>query len=542
MKILNRHYILTILCLFVISSEKAISQDKVTIDSLLTVINHATSDSTKIKSLLDLSAIYFAFDYSKALEYAGEAKKAAAEARLKKWESKADNAFGNVYISTGDYKLASRYYFGALHYYESINDSLNIIRLQTNLGALYDRLEDYDKALSYYFRVLELFNLIKNPNKKEYPLTSLYNNIANIYQTKGDTTSALQYYRKSLQKARETNNKPAQGIVLNNLGKLYLTDLNRPKTALPYLIEGLQVRESNGDKAEIARSMIILCDYYLRQGNASEAGKYARKIIALASEVGSIDLKSKAYQQLSAVEEMQGNTKDALENYKLFKAYSDSIQKQYARSEIERLQMQYDFEKAEKIREADTRQARIRYLVIIIALAIGLLVTLLITRIISIRAKENDLKQKALAGDIEIKNKELTTNVMYLVKKNELINSIAERLLKVNHQLPVESQAAIHDIIIELEKEGDSDSWKEFELRFNQVHLEFYNKLRQKHTGLTPSDEKLCAFLRLNMNTKEIAAITKQQIKTIEVARARLRKKLNLTNSSANLVTYLMNL
>jgi DNA-binding CsgD family transcriptional regulator len=66
--------------------------------------------------------------------------------------------------------------------------------------------------------------------------------------------------------------------------------------------------------------------------------------------------------------------------------------------------------------------------------------------------------------------------------------------------------------------------------------------LRKQYPQLSPADEKLCAFLRLNMSSKEIAAITQQSIKSVEVARARLRKKLNLTNTSSNLVTHLSNL
>jgi DNA-binding CsgD family transcriptional regulator len=143
---------------------------------------------------------------------------------------------------------------------------------------------------------------------------------------------------------------------------------------------------------------------------------------------------------------------------------------------------------------------------------------------------------------MDIKNKELTTNVMYLIRKNELINNVAERLLKLQPGILPENQKTIHDIILELQKEADNDTWKEFELRFNQVHSNFYQTLRKQFPDLSPAEEKLCAFLRLNMSSKEIAAITQQSVKSVEVARARLRKKLNLTNTTSNLVTYLSNL
>ena len=131
---------------------------------------------------------------------------------------------------------------------------------------------------------------------------------------------------------------------------------------------------------------------------------------------------------------------------------------------------------------------------------------------------------------------------MYLIRKNELINNVAERLLGLQQNFQQESQKIIHDIVLDLQKEADNDSWKEFELRLNQVHSEFYKNLRKQCPELSPAEEKLGAFLRLNMSSKEIAAITQQSIKSVEVARARLRKKLNLTNTNSNLVTYLSNL
>ncbi len=131
---------------------------------------------------------------------------------------------------------------------------------------------------------------------------------------------------------------------------------------------------------------------------------------------------------------------------------------------------------------------------------------------------------------------------MYLIRKNELINDVAERLLEVKKTVVLDNQKVVHDIILDLQREADNDSWKEFEIRFNQVHGDFYDKLRKLYPGLSPADEKLCAFLRLNMSSKEIAAITKQSVKSVEVARARLRKKLNLTNTTSNLVSHLSNL
>ena len=150
-----------------------------------------------------------------------------------------------------------------------------------------------------------------------------------------------------------------------------------------------------------------------------------------------------------------------------------------------------------------------------------------------------ELEKQNLEKELEIKNKELTTNVMYLIRKNELIKQIAEELTANSQAFKKENQELIRRIVRDLDKAQQSDIWDEFEIRFQQVHNAFYEKLMQINPELSLNERRLCAFLRLNMTTKEVASITGQSVRSIEVARTRLRKKLNLTNSDTSLSDFL---
>jgi tetratricopeptide (TPR) repeat protein len=518
------------------------AQDQVKLDSLELQLRNAESDTSKINSLLEISRYYFTYNYALAAEYGQEALDFSRKKKLKNFEAKANRLLGLSLFYMGNYKNATAHYFNALEFYEVEKDTLGILAMTNNLGAVFDRLRDFDKALIYYFKAQDLYSHLKTEKRNSFPMPTLYNNIANIYQTKGDFKSALQYYEKALLIAEETHNQPVQAIALNNLGKLHFYDLKQPEQALVYLLRGLKLREESNDKPEIARSLVFLSGYYLQQKNLTEAQQYVDRAIKLAKEVGSLEIQQNAYFSLSEIEEAQGWHQESLAAYKKYKSITDSIQSQLATSEITRLQLQYDFDKAEKIREQEQKLSRERYITTILVLAACLIVAVLVVFLIRSRARQTELKRKNLVQDVEIKNKELTTNVMYLIRKNELINNVAERLLSVQSNVPTENHKVVHDIILDLQKEADNDSWKEFELRFNQVHSDFYNNLRKQYPGLSPADEKLCAFLRLNMSSKEIAAITQQSIKSVEVARARLRKKLDLTNTTSNLVTHLSNL
>jgi DNA-binding CsgD family transcriptional regulator len=129
---------------------------------------------------------------------------------------------------------------------------------------------------------------------------------------------------------------------------------------------------------------------------------------------------------------------------------------------------------------------------------------------------------------------------MTLIRKNEILSGMGDKLMNIqNDAVREETKFAIKKIARELQQTTDSEIWNEFETRFKQVHNDFYNSLNRNFPSLTPAEKRLCAFLKINMTTKEISELTGQRIDTLEIARWRLRKKLKITNTKTNLVTYL---
>jgi len=91
----------------------------------------------------------------------------------------------------------------------------------------------------------------------------------------------------------------------------------------------------------------------------------------------------------------------------------------------------------------------------------------------------------------------------------------------------------------ELHRSVESEIWEDFELRFKEVHSDFYTKLIHTFPDLSPNEQRLCAFLKLNMSTKEISELTGQSSKALEMARYRLRIKLNISGTDENLIAFL---
>jgi DNA-directed RNA polymerase specialized sigma24 family protein len=130
---------------------------------------------------------------------------------------------------------------------------------------------------------------------------------------------------------------------------------------------------------------------------------------------------------------------------------------------------------------------------------------------------------------------------MNLVVKNEFMESIKEELQDVKRKgKSLETRQALEKIVKEIETNLKlQEDWEQFEFHFDQVHGDFLNRLREKFNDLSPNEQKLCALLRLNLHTKDIANLMGISLRGVEIARYRLRKKLDL-NQGQNLSKYIL--
>ncbi len=150
---------------------------------------------------------------------------------------------------------------------------------------------------------------------------------------------------------------------------------------------------------------------------------------------------------------------------------------------------------------------------------------------------ENTLKET-----LERRDKELTTKAMRMAKDREILIGIAKDVRHLYLNSPMEDKSLIRTIMSKLNEQINSGrEWDEFELWFQEVHKDFYRKLNDNFPDLTSREMKICAFLKLNLNTKEIASLTNLTVKTVEVYRSKIRKKLNLPPGS-NLLKFITDL
>jgi DNA-binding CsgD family transcriptional regulator len=101
-----------------------------------------------------------------------------------------------------------------------------------------------------------------------------------------------------------------------------------------------------------------------------------------------------------------------------------------------------------------------------------------------------------------------------------------------------EDDGTLRSLVHDLQSQYSEGFWEDFNVRFREVHSEFYNRLSNDFPGLTPNEIRLCAFIKLNLTTKEIAQISHKTEHSIKIARYRLRQKLGLVRDE-NLTVFI---
>lgn len=538
-----------------------LAQHTHTLDSLKYQLELAADDAEKVQTLIAVSNEYAMQDLSMGLKYA---ERSLDVARSKKDDILIADALmnmGYVCFRHGLLELAVRHYYEYLDLKESMDDREGVRKGLINIAAVKLMMQDFEGARDDLLDILDMLDELDTLNSEpdtvlRLVLPTIYNNLGVAYENLENTEEAIDYYMRGASLARRIPDQlDVLARLLNNLGKLYGEE-GRTQEALTVMNEALEIRITRGNRPGEASSYRNLALFHFDRGDHQLALEYAYKGLEIAERLGSLQLLTNFSGLLYEHFDRYNQPDSALKYHKQLKDYTERMNSEEVRQEITRMEVTAQFQERELLRQMEQKrkEQRLMYgggLVLLIAVILGLLFFLAQSRArrlklantnILLESDKNQLEREKLENELEIKNKELTTNVMYQIRKNELINEITKKLLAYSHSLNRNQQELMTGIIRDLEKTQDETVWEEFEVRFHQVHNDFYEKLHKINPDLSLNERRLCAFLRLNMTTKEISSITGQSLRSIEVARTRLRKKLHLTNSDISIADFLLDI
>jgi tetratricopeptide (TPR) repeat protein len=514
-------------------------------DSVRQKLALANNDNERLAVYLEASQRIYNSDPLLALEYGQQAKHLAKKLDNDSLKAYSDYAQANALLHLGNYAQALDLYLSLLKYGEKDKDSVTLVIAYGNIGNVYYFQHDFDSALSNYSRSILHFSKTVNDRRQMLRKALLLSNTGSIFDELKRYSEAKKCYEQALSIGRSINDHEVIGNVLNNTGTLY-RDEGNDTLAIKFYREAYAVRVRHGNLLGMARSCYAIGLYHYHHQKLDSAAIYLERSIQLGKKVGSLQTVSSAAEIYYKVSKELGNEKIAREALELFMEMKDSLFNEQTTKRIAQLEMQFQFDKKQSQLENAQKEKDLYYLLgASLLLLLFLLATVLFllqkskTRKAQLKETQLQLEKVQLKNDLDKKDKELATNITFLLSKNELINSVSEKLLEIKQSAPAESQSPLQKLILDIQSNLQPELWQEFEVRFQQVYESFYKILTVRFPDLSPSERRLCAFLKLNMTTKEISALIHQNAKSIDVARTRLRKKLGLTGSDQNLVTFL---
>ncbi len=151
------------------------------------------------------------------------------------------------------------------------------------------------------------------------------------------------------------------------------------------------------------------------------------------------------------------------------------------------------------------------------------------------------MENKMLQEQVRLQNEELLGITKTMLYKTRLMNKLDAEILKIseNKLVPAANLRGLKQIIEK--NKNPEEEWKIFEMSFNNTYNNYLVKLSARFPSLTTSDLKLAAYIRMNISSKEIASLLNISLKSIEMARYRLRKKLEIDHEQ-NLTAFLMSI
>lgn len=556
------------------------------IDSLKRLLSETHDVERKIEIHTLLAKQYQVVDLNEARNIANKALNLSTTTNTTKFLGEIYGLFGDIAVLQDSLTRAQYYYEIALKRFEEHEDLKGATGVTFVLGNIALTHDNLPIAMSYYLKTVDYANM----SGLESWLPSIYLNIGTIYHKSGAFKDAQKYFTWSLEGINELGYTMLYIEVYNNLGLTYL-EMGELETAEEYFIESVEQSLKLEAYIRAGRSMQNMTQVYQRQGNHTKAidtllsaknylerenpnyagprqpiwatnniylglnyfllkkddkaYKYLLEGLQLSRNSGQLKLSALAMQYLSEYWERNGNPDSALIYFKMHKTYQDSLNTKdnIRKLAFQEAQFRHDeellIEKQEREKEATQNNL---YLLIAISAIISLV---LLSAVLSLllklgrnKIRQGELEQNNLRHELEVRNKELTTHLMYQVKNNEFILNISKKLKEVLSKASPENKGLINGLIKEIELDSHPGQWEEFEVRFQQVHTDFYKNIGKEFPDITLNELRLCAFLRLNMNTKDIAAITYQSTNSITVARWRLRQKFDL-NKEESLSTFL---
>lgn len=461
-----------------------------------------------------------------------------------------------LYSNLSNFEKTIEYSIKALEYFEKKHDSLNIADTYRILSGIYGvpSLNDLLNQQKYILRAISYLNNYRD--NRLYFMSK--RSLAGIYSRRGIYDSAFLIYNELL--SYYEKNDDSLKIASTNLeiaNNLMRFSLDSIKPA----VKAYQISSSIYKILDL-KKYVRLVEYNLGEAyyavyNYDSAVYYLNKTLELSKKNEAPVLYRQSLMILIKVYEETGDYKKAFSFLNKYKNYSDSVEIEKTKVKVAELETKYETAKKEQqIKELQHQQEiekKEKLVQLIILGSVILAVILILIFVIQKRKKDRQIhkqkelvhqkekelseaelekrkiKEEELQQSVLYKSKQLSTHALHMMQKNTMLQEIQKSLKELAKKAPLDEKPNYKQLTLQIKQSLQSDKeWDVFKLYFEDVNKGFYNKLNEINPELTTYDHRICALIKLNMTSKEMASVLNIAPSSIKSARYRLKKKLNL--------------
>ncbi len=503
------------------------------IDSLENQLTKEGQTERRIEILNYLGFDYAVIDPAKAITYLHESADLAEWLNLPRKYAEALAYLGYNYRITGNYEEALNNSFEVLKLAEDLNDPQFQDFAYSNIGLVFDNLAQYPESLKYHNLALNTPGTLMNRGHN-------LNNIGNVFLGMEEWDSTLYYYRMALAIRLEIDQIEGIAESYNNIGEVHRKrgDLD---SATHYYEQSLTLSEELDDQNGIVMTTMNIGATQLAKGDSEGALKNLSFAYDKARKLSFKNWEIETLTYLSELAIQEKNYELALRYYQEYSTQKDSLLTIEKDREIRLIESDFKRQEQEKELQLLRAESELNSLtrnsliggVVVLVIVFGLIVSRQRIKA-SADKKLATARETELRKELEYHSKSLSNHTLSMIQKNSMLEELKEEAKQLRDSLDDVYVKKLNSInrLIDHTINVDED-WKQFEMYFENVHNDFFKKLKEKHQGLTPSDMRLCALVKLNLNIKESATILGISPDSVKIARYRLRKKLQLDNEQS---------
>ncbi|WP_290706520.1 tetratricopeptide repeat protein [Flavihumibacter sp. CACIAM 22H1] len=459
---------------------------------------------------------------------------------------------GQLYFHLGNYTAALQHLLQADKLYRSLTATDQLANNLNQLGLLYYYNQQPDLAWHPFREALDLYKQSGN----RAGLAETYGQAGHLYEKQGKYDSAFYFQQLALKEARLSGEPVALAKIYEHLGSI-LEDRQQYDSAYFYFNLSLNGYRSSGKLVEQIEVINNLGDVVSKGGDPAGGMEYARQAAQLAQQ------SEEKYQLQSAYRDMAQNFA-ALHQYDSAYNYLEMsrrlIQEIYAKENAQQVSLLQTIHETDKKNvqidrlNADRRLHSVLLIASLLVLALLAIVAFLTVNrqklkirneqivhqqhqqlfltekgLMESELQRQQLEEASLKQQLEIKSQELSSHILHLIQKNEVLEEIRNGLQDLVREDKRDHKKALRQLLQKISFSFSQDSyWEEFRIIFDKVHPTLLARLQQQFPTLTQSEMRLLALVKMNMSSADTAKLLGITPDSLRVVRYRVKKKLQL--------------